>query len=134
MTKKILAVRLKRISDAKSGFEHKGSVLLNSGLERRDPALKNLFEALFDRGLSYDVHGCGVYWVLVEDEHSIQHYLNINEVELGFDADWFEQEKAKIRGLSGVGYFNACAAMAKEFSIKDQGRTINYRLPERAIA
>jgi len=47
LTEKIIAIRLKSIYHGKAG------------LEKRDPALRNINEALLDNGLAYDIDGCG---------------------------------------------------------------------------
>lgn len=134
MPEKIVAIRLKSIYHGKAGFGQQGAEVINAGLEKRDPALRNINEALLDHGLVYDIGGCGLYWFLIDDRRAVDYYHGLNEVEIAFDVDWFEAQKARIRGYSGVRYYDACAAIARAFSLKDQQRSISYTLPERKVA
>lgn len=134
MSEKIIAVRLKSIYHGKAGFDLQGAEVLNAGLEKRDPALRNINEALLDNGLAYDIDGCGLHWFLIEDNRDVNYYLGLNEVEIAFETDWFEAQKARIRGYSGVRYYDACADIARTFSLKDQQRPIDYTLPARKVA
>lgn len=129
---KHIAVRLKSPHHGYAGFTVQKSTVLNSGLDKRDPALKNITEALYDNALEYRVDGCSLFWFQVDDEHSLDYYLNMNEVEIAFDSAWYEKEKARIRGFSGHRYYDACAELAKQWTLKAQDREINYKLPQRA--
>ena len=129
---KHIAVRLKSPHHGYAGFAVQKSTVLNSGLDKRDPALRNLTEALYDRGLAYDVDGCGLYWFQIEDAHSLEYYRNLNEVEVVFESSWYDAEKARIRGFSGHRYYDACAEMAKTWALGDQNRKISYQVPRKA--
>jgi hypothetical protein len=130
----MIAVRLKSFYHGNAGFEYQGAKVLNSGLEKRDPALRNITEALYDRGLNFDVDGCALHWFLIEDDHDVNHYLTLNEVEVAFEADWFEAEKSRIRGFTGARYFDACSDIAASWPLKDQSRQICYTLPNQRAA
>lgn len=130
---KHIAVRLKNISDSKIAFGYKEThqhkrELIDSNIEKRDPALKNLVNELFERGLAYTVDDCSLYWLQINDDNSLEYYRGKNEVEIVFDSRWFEQHKARIRNYNGIQYVDACGALADQFSIKDQQREINYKI------
>lgn len=129
--KKHIAVRLKSYYHGETGFQYNGATVVNSALEKRDPALKNITEELHNRGLSFDIDGCGLHWFQVEDENPCAFYRNFNEVEVAFDSDWFEAQKARIRGMAGKLYYDACAQIAHDIELKDQSRQISYSLPTR---
>lgn len=129
---KHIAVRLKSPHHGHTGFSVQKSTVLNSGLDKRDPALRNLTEALYARGLAYAVDGCSLYWFQVEDNRSLEHYRHLNEVEVAFESAWFDAHKARIRGFSGNRYYDACADLAKDMNFRDQQRLINYTLPSKA--
>jgi len=134
MAEKIILVRLKSFYHGKTGFDQQGADVINAGLEKRDPALRNINEALLDQGLVYEVDGCGLHWFLIDDDRDVDYYLGLNEVEIAFDAAWFDTQKARIRGYAGIRYYDACVAIAQSFPLKDQQRPINYTLPERKAA
>jgi len=128
---KKIAVRLKRYSDSEEAFRPNDKHaharrLIDSNIEKRDPALRNLTDGLFERGLAPIVDGCRLYWFLVDDDNSIEYYLGKNEVECVFDAQWFEQQKKRIRYYQGIRYVDECAKLADQFLIKPQDRKIDY--------
>lgn len=43
--------------------------------------------------------------------------------------EWFEEKKGRIRGYSGVRYYDACVEITKIWPLKDQQRSISYTLP-----
>lgn len=130
---KIIAVRLKRFGDAEIAFSanenhiHKRS-LIASRIERRDPALRNLAEGMEKFGLQIRVDGCNLYWLLIEDENTLDYYQRKNEVECVFSYTWFEEFKKSIRYFQGMQYVDKCEQLAKEFEIKDQSRKITYHV------
>lgn len=134
MIEKYIAVRLKSVYHGKAGFTQQGAVVLNSGLEKRDPALHNITEVLCDNGLAYKIDGCALHWFLIEDKQDVDYYLGLNEIEVAFERSWFETQKARIRGYSGMRYYDACAEIAKAWSLKDQQRSIGYSLPNKQVA
>ena len=125
---KHIAIRLKKAHHAGIAFSIKKASVINSALEKRDPALKNLTEALHSKGMEFTVDGCMLYWYQIEDSRPLSFYAALNEVECVFDSAWFESEKEKIRHLSGVRYYDASAGLAEGFDIKDQNRQIDYDL------
>lgn len=130
---KHIAVRLKNIRDIKIAFGYKEShehkrELIDSNIEKRDPALKNLVNELFDRGLAYTVDNCSLFWLQIKDENTLEYYLGKNEVEVVFDSQWFDEQKARIRNFNGINYVEACGALADQFTIKNQEREIDYEI------
>ena len=130
--KKIVAIRLRRREDGQIAFkDNQKADVLFSAFEKRDNAIKNLQEELCSRrGMQYDVDGCGIYWFVIDDQRSIDYYLEFNEVECVLDGDWLDEAKAKISGYSGFRYYDACAAWADDIVLKDQNRKIDYHLAE----
>lgn len=129
---KYIAVRLRSEHHGQIGFSLQNASVVNYALEKRDPALKNITEALYEQGLEYKVGDCRLYWFHIDDEREPDYYLNLREVELAFSREWFEAEKARIRGFSGLEYIDACTAIARSFQIKDQTRDVTYQLPSAA--
>jgi hypothetical protein len=129
---KHIAVRLQRFHHGELAFQLNNSQVINANIEKRDPALKNLIEGLIAEGLDYTVDGCDLYWFQIDDEHDIEHYQPMNEVEVVFSSEWFEQKKESFRHMAGMKYFDASAGLAKEFTVKDQSRKIEYQLDSAA--
>ncbi|WP_086931927.1 hypothetical protein [Agarilytica rhodophyticola] len=128
---KHIAVRLKRFVDSEIAFGYKETHkykrrLVNSNIDQRDPALRNLTEGLYQKGLSYVVDDCQLYWFQIEDGNSLEYYQGKNEVECVFYSDWFEEQKTKIRYYQGIRYVDECIALADHFDIKDQDRKVDY--------
>ena len=126
---KYVAVRLRSQHHGQIGFSLQNANVINYALEKRDPALKNLAEALYEKGLEYSINGCNLYWFHIDDTREPSYYLNLREVEFAFTRKWFELEKARIRGYSGLQYIDACADIANNLTVKDQTRDISYELP-----
>jgi len=128
---KHIAVRLKRFSDSEVAFryheshEHKRH-LVDANIEKRDPALRNFTEGLLENGLSHIVDGCRMYWFQIKDANPLEYYQQMNEVECVFDSDWFEEQKKRIRYYQGAQYVDQCIQLAKQFTIKNQERKIDY--------
>lgn len=128
---KYIAVRLKRFSDGNIAFrstEKFDRTIINSNIEKRDLALKNITDALHERGLEYLVDGCQLYWFLIDDPNTVDFYENLNEVECILEAEQFEIEKKRIRSCRGSQYVEACYALATNVTIKDQTRSIGYNI------
>lgn len=128
---KYIAVRLKRYQDSKVAFSYKEThqhkrTLIDSNIEKRDPALRNLIAGLADRGMKPSVDDCQTYWFLICDQNPIAYYEEKNEVECVFESEWFEDFKKKIRCHRGASYVEQCLNLAASFSIKDQDRLIDY--------
>lgn len=130
--KKHVAVRLKSYYHGDAGFQYNGAIVVNSALEKRDPALKNIMEELHNQGLAFEVDKCKVFWFQIDDDKPAEFYTNFNEVELAFESEWFEAQKVRIRSMTGNQYYNACADIVKGFVLKDQSRLINYKVPTKA--
>ncbi|BFM16859.1 hypothetical protein R50073_30420 [Maricurvus nonylphenolicus] len=126
---KYVAVRLKSVHHGLTGFAIQEAKVINYNLEKRDPALKNIIDALLEQGLEYTVNGCGIFWFHIDDERDLAFYESLREVEFAFSTEWLDSKKASIRGYTGMEYVDACAAIAKELTIKDQSRDINYEVP-----
>lgn len=123
---KHVAVRLRLSSDGEKAFKIQKSSVVNSVLEKRDPALRNIIEALIHKGLAYTVDGCDLFWFQVEDQRTPEYYEQMNEVEVVFSSEWFEKEKEKIRHYGGAKYYDACSDLVKGYMIKNQERKIRY--------
>ena len=108
--------------------------MVNYHLEKRDPALRNFTDACLDLGLEYQIDGCNFYWFQIDDEHPVGFYQRFREIELVFTAQWFEEQKTRIRGLAGAEYIDACRELAAAMPLKDQTRDISYRLPSMAYS
>lgn len=121
---KYLAVRFKREGDALWGLRN--TSIVASKVESRDPFIKNIADTLHGKGLEFYVDDCRVLWFLVEDDFSVEHYQRFNEVEFVLDTAWVEAEKSKIRGLIGMRYVDACAALVADYTPKSQSRSIKY--------
>lgn len=126
---KYVAVRLRSAQHGNVGFSLQKATVINYSLEKRDPALRNLTEALYTLGLEYKLGGCALHWFHIDDKREPEYYLNLREVEFAFTTEWFDGEKARIRGLAGFEYIDACADIAKSLTIKDQQRDVAYKLP-----
>lgn len=130
-TLKIVAVRLRKISDAEIAFApneaHKNQrKLVASRVERRDPALRNLVDGLEKNGMQYIVDGCALYWLQIDDQNSLEYYQRMNEVECVFSCEWFDQFKKNIRYFQGMQYVDECMRLANQFYVKNQLRKIDY--------
>jgi hypothetical protein len=128
--KKIVAIRLRRREDGVIAFkENQHADIIFSAFDKRDNAIKNLQEELcYRRGMAFSVDGCDLFWYVIDDQRSVEYYTDFNEVECVLSADWVEAQKAKISGLSGFRYYDACAKWADDIVIKDQQRKIEYKL------
>jgi hypothetical protein len=126
---KYIAVRLKSVHHGLTGFSIQEAKVINYSLEKRDPALKNIMESLLELGLEFNIDGCGIYWFHIDDDRDLEFYRSLREVEFVFSTEWLDGKKAGIRGYSGMAYVDACTAIAKELSIKDQSRDIAYAIP-----
>jgi len=129
---KHIAVRLRKFHHGQLAFEMNNSTVINANIEKRDPALKNLIEGLINHGMDYTVDGCDLYWFQIDDEFPVSHYQPMNEVEVVFESEWFEQKKESFRHMSGMKYFDASAGLAADFALKDQNRKIAYQLESAA--
>ena len=93
-------------------------------MEKRDPALKNLGEALLDLGLEYKLGSQTLHWLHLKSDQSSAEILQHNAFELVICGRWFEQEKHRIRRLKGIDYIDGCAKIAASLPLKNQARTL----------
>ncbi|TQV78073.1 hypothetical protein FKG94_13410 [Exilibacterium tricleocarpae] len=129
--KKFLAVRARTLFAAKSALISQGIEVVKANVERSEPALRNLVEGLHQRGLTYDIDGLGVFWLLVDSPHEPDYFTGFSAVECAFSELWLQQAAQKVRYLKGIAYCDATSAWADEFVIKDQSRSIevNFERP-----
>lgn len=128
-SKKYLMFRTHTLRDALWVMDHQDASVVNSSMERRDPALRNLIEGMQQRGLQHEVDGCPLHVFLIEDERDTDYYDQFNEVEACFDADWFDREKAKVRFMKGAAYHDVTSGWSSQFALKNQKRSIDYTPP-----
>lgn len=113
------------------GFEYQGASVIDYHIEKRDPALRNIHSAVVGSKLETEIDGCQVYWFLINtnnEQNGVDHYLNLNEVELCIPAADFTAFTQSIRGLKGVPYLDACDAFTESLPIKKQSRGISYNV------
>lgn len=125
MTEKYIAVRLRSIHHGEERFSAAGCTIVNSRMEKREPALKNITDALYDLGVEYEIDNHALFWFLIDDDQAVDERLCYADIELAFDASWYDAEKARIRGYTGIHYYDACVELAKAFTLKDQTRLIS---------
>ncbi len=125
MSEKYIAVRLKSIHHGEERFSTAGCTIVNSRMEKREPALKNITDALYDLGVDYEIDNHALFWFLIDDEQPVEEHLCYADIELVFEASWYDAEKARIRGYTGIHYYDACVELAKAFALKDQTRLIS---------
>jgi len=121
-----IAVRLQRSADARYGLSRHDTELLDSNIEKRNAALKNMISFWMDNGVEHQVDGCALFWLEIEGPHSAEYFLHHNEVEFAFSAQWYKEQESGIRGRAGMAYYDACADMAREIPLKAQARAITY--------
>ncbi len=132
--KKYIALRIRNISDAKAAFRRHSAIVIDSSVDKKDPALKNLAEGLHERGLAYGIGGCRVIWLVIDDARDVKFYQQFNEVEIAFSHEWLEERKSKVRYLSGLDYCEAANSWADELVIKPQDRLVEYSVPVEMVA
>jgi len=121
---KLLAVRATSANAAADQLSQLGINVINYSMEKRDPALKNVADALLDLELEFRIENQSLHWVLVDDERQEAQLLECNFIELVLTCAWFDGEKQKIRRLRGRAYIDACTELARQLSLKDQTRTL----------
>ncbi len=121
---KLLAVRASSAHAAADQLSQLGINVINYSMEKRDPALKNVADALLDLELEFRIENQSLHWVLVDDERQEAQLLECNFIELVLTCAWFDGEKQKIRRLRGRAYIDACMNLARQLSLKDQTRTL----------
>lgn len=124
-SEKYFGLRASSTTKAKEILARYDISIINYALEKRDPALRNLSDALFDSGLEHQINRQSLYWFLIDDDRQCRQLFELGPVEITFCAQWFADQKKRIRPLRGADYINACADIASQFSIKDQQRNID---------
>ncbi len=132
MSEKYIAVRLKSIHHGEDRFSASDCKIINSRMEKREPALKNITDALYDLGLDYEIDNHALFWFLIDDDQSVDNHRCYGDVEIAFEARWYDAEKARIRGYTGIHYYDACVELAKAFAVKDQTRLISAAKTDKA--
>lgn len=122
-----LAVRAQKLSDAKNALTAANIDVLNSNVDRIEPAIRNLAEGLHRRGVVYDIAGCGLFWLLVEGGDDIGRFSDFSAVECVFSAEWYQVQAAKVRYLKGMAYCDTTAEWAEQFPLADQTRVIDVQ-------
>jgi len=122
-----IAVRAQKLSDAKNALAAANITVLNSLVDRIEPAIRNMAEGLHRLGVVYDIAGCGVYWLLVEGGDDLERFYRFSAVECAFSAAWYQQQAAKVRYLKGIAYCDATEQWAGLFSLADQKRNIEVQ-------
>ncbi len=113
-----LAVRAKSATTAKDFLESHGIQVENYAMEKRDPTLRNIHEALLDQGLEYRQNDNIIHWALINHDQPPARLLTYDMIEVAFEADWLETHKQSIRRLKGGDYLDACANIARQLQIK----------------
>lgn len=111
--KLIVAIRAKNTQAARQLLAECPCAILKSRLESQDPALRNLVEGCYARGLLCEREGLGVHWLLVESELAVSSWRERAGVEVCFTEPWLRQQALAIRYLKGVAYCDAAAAWAE---------------------
>ena len=124
---KYLALRAQKLVDLKNALKAIDCDILNTQVERIEPALRNMAEGLHRRGMVYDIAGHGVFWVRVNDERSVESYSEYSAVECAFSVDWFKMQAQKVRYLRGIAYCDATEAWGDDFPLADQTRSIDLQ-------
>ena len=151
----VLCLRLLNNNHARPGIEgaeKEGSIwyrngiqrgtLLDTGVERRSIALKNVASRLIDSGRLAPVKN-GILkidnrqlprrsmplWVLIDSQYPIEFWSGMAEVDLIFPADDLTILESHIRGRSGINYITPCDRFADSLAVNQQERDINYREP-----
>lgn len=108
----VLALRESNPSRLAPRLAELGLSLIRSRYEALDPALRNLIDGLYSRGLALEREGQGLCWCLVESERDAAFYVGQPGVAVCFDQRWLQQQCLQIRYLKGIAYCDAAAAWA----------------------
>ena len=125
-----IAVRLQRGADARYGLSRHNTELLDSNIDKRNAALKNMITFWVDHGVEYKIDGCSLFWLEVAGPHDAEYFLHHNEVEFAFSESWYKEQEASIRGRAGLAYYDACADIARAIPLKKQTRQIAYSIKQ----
>ncbi|GLS27821.1 hypothetical protein [Marinibactrum halimedae] len=126
-----LCVRAQSLTIAKAALAEAGAVIIRSQVDKIQPALRNLSEALVDRGMAWRLGETSFYWL--EVEHKVIHlaqWLRFSCVELALDYQWLQTQLKLIRGLKGAAYVEAAYRWCKKFTLKSQSRPVHVQFQE----
>jgi hypothetical protein len=123
--KKLLAVRLRYASDSAYAFRTRNNItteIHSTSAEKLSPAIKNVSQALYDKGVEYFIDDCPVFWLIIENKLPLEDYFSVPEVEYACSYDWFHEQTKRIRNYAGLKYIEACDSLVKDYVIKPQDR------------
>ncbi len=89
-------------------------------MEKREITLKNVADALLDRGLAHRVDQRHLYWVLSSSEIDAPTPEQQKLIEVSINKAWFDAQKRHIRRLKGIAYLDACTSIAQLIPLKSQ--------------
>lgn len=116
----VLALRESNSSRLSQRLAELGLSLVRSRYEAMEPALRNLIDGLFGRGLVPEREGLGLCWCLVESDRDPAFWLGQPGVAVCFDQRWLQQQSLQIRYLKGIAYCDAAAAWAALLPFEDR--------------
>ncbi|WP_390590369.1 hypothetical protein [Simiduia litorea] len=111
--KVVVAIRASNPSQARQLLADQACEIHKSRFESQEPALRNLIDGLYRRGLDVELKGASLAWFLIEGALSPTQWLERSAVAICFSFDWFQQQAAQIRYLKGIAYCDAAADWAQ---------------------
>ncbi len=115
-----LAIRAASADTGIKQLKEIGVTIENYAMDKREITLKNVADALLDRGLKYRVNQQTLHWVLTESEIDTTALNQQDWIELSINKTWFDTQKLHIRRLKGGAYLDACAKIARQIPLKNQ--------------
>lgn len=115
--KVVVAVREISPSRAQQWLTDQACEVIKSRLDTQEPALRNLVDGLYLRGLKAEQGG--LFWFLVEAELNPAQWLACEPVSVCFAWDWLTQQARQIRYLKGLAYCDAAAGWAQHVPFDD---------------
>ncbi|MDN3640012.1 hypothetical protein QWY82_14520 [Simiduia curdlanivorans] len=111
--KVVIALRASNASQARQLLAEQACEIHKSRFESQEPALRNLIDGLYRRGLDVELQGASLAWFLVEGSLTPTQWLEQSAVAICFSFEWFQQQAAQIRYLKGIAYCDAAAGWAQ---------------------
>ncbi len=115
-----LGIRATSIETGVKQLENTGIAVDNYAMEKREITLKNVADALLDRGLAHRVDQRYLYWVLSSSEIDAPTPEQQKLIEVSINKAWFDAQKRHIRRLKGIAYLDACTSIARLIPLKGQ--------------
>ncbi|MAZ87699.1 MAG: hypothetical protein CL693_08635 [Cellvibrionaceae bacterium] len=115
-----LAIRASSADAGIKQLKELGVGIDNYAMDKREITLKNVADALLDRGLKYRIDQQTIHWVLSDSEIDTQTLKQQDWIELSINKAWFDAQKFRIRRLKGIAYLEACAMIAQQIALKNQ--------------